>query len=235
MTRRGAPGLVALVVPCRAAPAVGDRTRPAPRPFWRKIPAWGFFLGLCQALLSMDEAIERRALLPETRRTFLTGIEKAHSVELRRFLALRLRNSADVPDLVQEVYLRLLRLKNHEAIRNPQAYLYTIASHVLYQYALRGARAPETMDPLDVVNALQTAPADDPVEAVDVERRLESLARALETHSPRAYAALVMYRCEGLTLKQIGERLGVSSVMARKYLARAVKFCDQHLHDDHQG
>ncbi len=65
----------------------------------------------------------------ETRRNFVAAIEKAHSVELRRFLVARLRDRADLPDLVQVIYLRVLRLKDHEAIRNPQAYLYTIASH----------------------------------------------------------------------------------------------------------
>jgi DNA-directed RNA polymerase specialized sigma24 family protein len=40
-----------------------------------------------------------------------------------------------------------------------------------------------------------------------------------------------MYRCEGLTLQQIGDRLGVSAPMARKYLLRAISFCDQLLED----
>jgi DNA-directed RNA polymerase specialized sigma24 family protein len=40
-----------------------------------------------------------------------------------------------------------------------------------------------------------------------------------------------MYRCEGLTLEQIGGRLGVSRPMARKYLVRAIAFYDQHLED----
>jgi DNA-directed RNA polymerase specialized sigma24 family protein len=62
-------------------------------------------------------------LLSETKRSFVAAIEKAHSVEPRRFLVARLRNRADLPDLVQEIYLRVLRLKDHEAIRNPQAYL----------------------------------------------------------------------------------------------------------------
>lgn len=175
------------------------------------------------------------ALLSEAKRKFLTALNSAHSNELRRFLSLRLRNPADVPDLVQEIYLRLLRLKDYEAIRNPQAYLYTIASHVLHQDALRRASAPTTMDPLEVVNALRSEGSDDPAEEADAERRLEALARALEAHSPRAYAVLVMYRCEGLTLKQIGQRLGVSRVMAHKYLARALKFCDQHLDDPNTG
>lgn len=169
-------------------------------------------------------------MLSEEKRDFIIAIEKAHGVQLQRFLSVRLRNAADVPDLVQEIYLRLLRLKNYEAIRNPQAYLYTIASHVLHQYSLRRATAPVTMDPLDVVSALEAA-QDDPSEEADVQTRLEALARSLEEHSPRAYAVLVMYRLEGLTLKQIGERLGVSTVMAHKYLARAIKYCTQHLND----
>jgi RNA polymerase sigma-70 factor (ECF subfamily) len=173
-------------------------------------------------------------LLPQTKHNFVAAIEKAHSVELRRFLGARLRNPADLPDLVQEIYLRVLRLKNHEAIRNPQAYLYTIASHVLHQYTLRRTAAPETMDPLDVVHALQSNGSHDPAEEVDIEQRVEALGRGLEEHSPRAYAALIMYRCEGLTLKEIGERLGVSTVMARKYLVRAIKFCDQHLAGTHK-
>lgn len=167
---------------------------------------------------------------PQTKHDFVETIEKTHSHELRRFLAARLRSAgADVPDLVQEIYLRLLRLKDHEAIRNPQAYLYTIASHVLHQYTLRRSAAPATMDPLEVVSALQSSTAPDPAEEADIEQRMEQLGQALETHSPRAYAVLMMYRCEGLTLKQIGLRLGVSDVMARKYLMRAIKYCDQHL------
>jgi RNA polymerase sigma factor (sigma-70 family) len=171
-------------------------------------------------------------MLPQAKRNFFDAIEKAHSSELRRFLATRLRNPADVQDLIQEIYLRVLRLKDHETIRNPQAYLYTIAKHVLYQYGLRRAAAPVTMDPLHVVNALQSTIGDDPADEVDIERRIEALERSLAKESPRAYAVFIMYRCEGLTLKQIGERLGVSSVMARKYLARAIKHCDQHLADE---
>lgn len=169
---------------------------------------------------------------PASKQQFLTAVEKTHSRQLRRFLLARMRHAADVPDLVQEIYLRLLRLKDHEAIRNPQAYLYTIASHVLHQYALRRAVTPATMDPLEVVNALQSHTAPDPSDEADIEQRVQAMGLALEACSPRAYAVFIMYRCEGLTLKQIGERLGISDVMARKYLLRAIKYCDEFLERD---
>ena len=77
----------------------------------------------------------------ENKQAFLESIEKTHGQQLRRFLSSRLRNAAaDMPDPMQEVYLRLLRIDDHDAIRNPQAYLYTVASHVLHQYALRSSQ-----------------------------------------------------------------------------------------------
>ena len=166
----------------------------------------------------------------EKRRQFVDTLAKAHSQQLRRFLSLRLRGTpADVQDLVQEIYLRLLRLKDYEAIRNPQAYLYTIASHVLHQFTLRRATEPKSMDPLDVVSALQSITTPDPADEAQIEQLVEAVGEKLKVHSPRAYAVLMMYRCEGLTFREIGQRLGVSPVMARKYLVRAIAFCDEAL------
>lgn len=166
----------------------------------------------------------------ESKHAFVTALEKSHGRQLRRYLAVRLRNAAaDVPDLMQEVFLRLLRLDNHEAIRNSQAYLYTIASHVLHQHALR---QPATNGPADVANAvpdLQERIDQDPAEQLEAEQRFEELARGLQQMAPRAYATLVMHRCDGLPLKEVGVRLGVSYSMTKRYLAQALKYCQQQL------
>ncbi len=168
----------------------------------------------------------------QNKRNFMTAIEKTHGRQLRRFLSARLRGaSADIPDLVQEIFIRLLRIKDHDAIRNPQAYLYTVANHVLHQYTLQRSTRPEATDPLDLVSSLQSDTAPDPAEELEVEQRLEAVAGALREAFPRVYATLVMYRCEGMTLMEIGERLGVSHVMVRKYLVRAIAYCDERLEE----
>ena len=168
----------------------------------------------------------------QNKRSFMTAMEQTHGRQLRRFLSARLRDaSADIPDLVQEIFMRLLRIKDHEAIRNPQAYLFTVANHVLHQYALQRSTRPEATNPLDLVAALESETVPDPAEEIDAEQRLEAVADALMKLSPRVYATLVMYRCEGMTLMEIGERLGVSHVMARKYLVRAIAYCDQRLEE----
>jgi RNA polymerase sigma-70 factor (ECF subfamily) len=166
------------------------------------------------------------------KQAFVTEVERRYGARLRRFLASRLRNaSADVPDVFQEIFVRLLRIKDHESIRNPQAYLYTVTSHVLHQYTLARSTAPETMDPLELVSELPALDAPDPADEADLHQQIAELGRALEKLSPRAYATLLMYRCEGMTLTEIGERLGVSHTMARKYLTQAIVFCDKYLEE----
>jgi RNA polymerase sigma factor (sigma-70 family) len=165
-------------------------------------------------------------------RAFITAMEQAHGRELRRFLASRLKNAtADTPDLIQEIFLRLLRIKDLEAIRNPQAYLFTVASHVLREHMLKESARLDLMDPLDVArhHESQGGIGRDPADELDVQQRLEKVDQDLARISPRASAILIMYRCEGMTLMEIGERLGVSHTTVRKYLAQAIAYCDERL------
>lgn len=201
----------------------------SPRPL-DSSPA-GFLLPLPNALMPR-EPVSGGSLDFESRRNFVSAMEKKHGRALRRFLAVRMRRArADVQDLVQEVFLRLLRIPDHESIRNPQAYLYTIASHVLHQYTLRQTVTAEPVDPFDISLELEASLDSDPVEEAHMEQRFEALGRGLEQLSPRAYATLLMYRCEGATLEEIGKRLGVTRVMAKKYLTKAITYCQQQLQD----
>jgi RNA polymerase sigma factor (sigma-70 family) len=170
-------------------------------------------------------------LSTDPKQAFVTALEKSHGHKLRRYLAARMRNAAsDVPDLVQEVYLRLLRLDNHEAIRNSQAYLYTVASHVLHQHALRQAAAGETADITDIASELERAGVD-PAMELEIEQQFEALGRGLLELSPRAYATLILHRCEGLSLQEISEQIGVSYSMTKKYLAKALKYIESQLEE----
>jgi RNA polymerase sigma factor (sigma-70 family) len=171
----------------------------------------------------------------ESNRNFVSDMEKTHGRALRAYVARRLRHATpDIPDLCQEVFLRLLRIPDHEAIRNPQAYLYTIAAHVLQQYALRRAVTAEPIDPADIETEVETSRDSDPAEEAELDQRFERLGQALEGHSPRAYVALVLRRRDGLTLEQIGKHLGVSRPMAKKYLVKAITYCQQRLEEEQE-
>ncbi len=172
----------------------------------------------------------------DTKHAFLTSLERTHGRQLRRYLAARLRNAAaDVSDLSQEVYLRLLRIEHVDTIRNPQAYLFTVASHVLHQHGLRRAETPESAEVMDVLSDLQSLSNTDPAMQIELEQRFEALGNELLQHSPKAYATLLLHRCDGVPLHEIATRFGISYAMVKRYLSKALIFCQQRLEAAEQG
>jgi RNA polymerase sigma factor (sigma-70 family) len=161
-------------------------------------------------------------------RSFVADIAARYGRRLRRFLSIRLRNAADVPDLAQEVFLRLLRVEGKESIRSPEAYLLTIASHVIHQHAVRRSSEPVSVDIREVFPELRTPSCDDPPDQVAHAQRLDELERILAHLPTRVATALVLHRIEGYSVQEIGEELGVSRETAKKYLARAVEHCRNH-------
>lgn len=150
---------------------------------------------------------------------------------LRRFLSVHLRNVHDVPDLAQEVFLRLLRVSRQDAIRNPEAYLFTVASHVLHQHALRQSAAPPFVDITEIADVTDAPPeltasaGEDPALRAETSERMERLERILARLPPRVGAALVLHRIGGYTVQEIADTLGVARETAKKYLARAAEHC----------
>jgi RNA polymerase sigma factor (sigma-70 family) len=166
----------------------------------------------------------------EEKQVFVAQIEKQHGKSLRRFLASRLRNAAvDLPDLVQEVFLRLLRIDRHETVRNPEAYVITIASHVLHQHSLRQAAGPQAIDIMDALDEIESQSVEDPIALTETQQRVDRLERTLQGLSPKARSTLILHRRDGYSLEEIGARLGVSRAMAKKYLAQALSHCRQNL------
>jgi RNA polymerase sigma factor (sigma-70 family) len=160
-------------------------------------------------------------LTAEQGQAFVSSLVTSHGAQLRRFLTTRVRNAADVPDLVQEVFLRMLRIPDHEAIRSPEAYLFTVAQHVAHQHAITASKAPLPVEIEKMLTELQEAPPD-PLAEMSAQESLEALERALHRLTPRERATFVFHRRDGLTLQAIAERLGVSRHSVKKYMARAL-------------
>src|SRR5580658_3103625 len=60
-----------------------------------------------------------------------------HAVELQKYLARRVGHAQDANDLAQEVFARLLRIRDAELVRTPLAYLLGIATHVVREFRQR--------------------------------------------------------------------------------------------------
>jgi RNA polymerase sigma factor (sigma-70 family) len=162
-----------------------------------------------------------------TRKSFVADLAAQYGNRVRRFLFTRARNAADVPDLAQEVFLRLMRVEDHEIIRSPEAYLFTVARHVAHQHTLHEANAPKSVDITEVFPELQMNPSDDPLEQAEVSARVQNLKCALDQLPPRMATTLLLHRFHGYSIEEIASQLGVARITAAKYLAQALLHCRQ--------
>ena len=137
---------------------------------------------------------------------------------LRRFLARRRAGcAADIDDIAQEVFLRLLRYDRSELIDYPQAYLFKIASNVSAEWAMRSSqRMPHNSQWLaELVDALS------PEAEVEREALDEQLRAAVNALAARPRDILRLHFGDGLTYEEIARRLGVTRKIVKRDIARA--------------
>jgi RNA polymerase sigma factor (sigma-70 family) len=148
-----------------------------------------------------------------------------HRGALQSFFRRRIRSKADAPDLAQEVYVRMLRVSDQEAIRNPVHYLYMVANNLVKEHAVLDRRQASGID-IDAAPAheqLETLPAFDG--NLDTTQRVARLGVVLQQLRPKCRAAVVLRFTHELTYREIAVHLGVSPQMAKKYVVQALGHC----------
>jgi RNA polymerase sigma factor (sigma-70 family) len=144
---------------------------------------------------------------------------------LQSFFLRRIRSKADAADLAQEVYVRMLRIRDLEAIRNPVSYLYTVANNLVKEHAVLDRRQASGVD-IDEIpphEQLETLPAFDG--DLDVTQRVARLGAVLKQLRPKCRAAVELRFTQGLSYREVAMHLGVSPQMAKKYVAQALCHC----------
>ena len=146
----------------------------------------------------------------------------AYAKAIRSFLARRIAMGADLDDLVQEVFARLVRREAAGPVQNREGYLFEIAANLLVE---RRRREDVRREAIGVQVELQPHDAAD---AIDPERALlgreacrEAVA-ALNELPARTRTVFVLNRFEDMTAREIARRLGVSASTVEKEMARAI-------------
>jgi len=150
-----------------------------------------------------------------------------HGGALQAFFRRRIRAKADALDLAQEVYLRMLRITNQEALRNPVLYLYTVANNLVKEHSVLERRQASGIDVDEITEheheQLEVLPNfEGDVDAAQRAQRLETVLKQLR---PKCRTAVLLRFAHGLSYREVALRLGVSPQMAQKYVAQALSHC----------
>jgi len=132
---------------------------------------------------------------------------------LRRFLAGRgAVRVADLDDVAQEVFLRLLRYESAEVVQHPQAYIFKMAANVCAEWAIRSrhrlAHEPRWLSTLVTEDTAE--------EALDNQFVQAEIKRAIGTLTARERAILKLHFEEGLSKAEIAVRLGLSARVVQR-------------------
>lgn len=167
--------------------------------------------------------------MSESKRNYWNQIFTRHQSGITAFIRRRVRRGADASDLTQEVYLRFLRADRAELIRNPEAYLYTVAVNLLREQAVLDRRWGRGVDAAELPADPALVDFRTPEEEVDTEARLARITGLIEALPAKPQTALLLQYRDGMSYEQIGQRMGVTAHAVKKYVMQGLALCRKRL------
>ncbi|GGC12709.1 RNA polymerase sigma factor [Oxalicibacterium flavum] len=151
-----------------------------------------------------------------------------HHAWLCGWLNRRLHNSAEASDLAQDTFVRLLVAPasaaqgEHSPLREPRAYLATVARRVLINHLRRQSLEQSYLDALAVLPE-NLVPS--PEEQVLLFEALQEIDAMLANLADKVRAVFVLSQIEGLTYAAIARELGIGERSVKRYMAQAMAEC----------
>lgn len=162
------------------------------------------------------------AALPPGRAAWLAKHVLPFEPELRYWLARRVPLRQDVEDVVQETYAILAGLADVSHVRQPRAYLYTVAQSVVLQQ-LRRAQVV-SIEAMGDIEQLQL-PGEDasPERQASSRQELRRVWELIGQLPDKCRQAFLLRRVEGCSQREIAERMRISENTVEKHICKGIR------------
>lgn len=148
-----------------------------------------------------------------------------HQSLLRGYFARRVRHPQDVDDYVQDVYLRALSAAPTEKVDNWRGFLLRVAATLLVDRFRRDStRRRDEHQGLDESGELTDDQAFSPEHTAMVRQELAALEETLKQVDPLARNVFLLVRVDGLSHRDVAERLGLDVKMVSRHIERVLAF-----------
>ncbi len=156
--------------------------------------------------------------------TTIEDLYSDHHHWLLGWLRKKLGNVSDAADLTHDTFERILSRADSAHIREPKAYLATVANRIVVNHWRRQEIERAYLGYLSQEPEAVVASAEE--QALLMEALCE-IDRILDTLNPKARSAFLLSQLDGLSYQHIAQRLAVSERMVKKYMAQAMLHCLQ--------
>ncbi|HSZ75160.1 MAG TPA: RNA polymerase sigma factor [Rhizomicrobium sp.] len=169
-------------------------------------------------------------LAPEVEAWFVHEVLPLEAA-LMQFLEHNWRNRNDIADLRQDVYERVCDAAQKEIPASAKAFVFRVARNLLIDRVRKEHVVPiEAMADLDALEVAIDMPG--PEHNVIARDELRRLQAALDRLPPRCREALVLGRIEGLTGRQIAQRMSVTEQAVSIHIDHAIRALANVLYGD---
>ena len=140
---------------------------------------------------------------------------------LVQFLHHNWRNESEIEDLLQDVYVRVCESARKEIPVAARSFVFAVARHMLIDRVRHAQVVPiEAVADLDMLGIALDEPGPD--RNVIARDELRQLQAALDRLAPRAREAVMLKRVEGLSRREIAQRMGIAEDTVSEYLANGM-------------
>jgi RNA polymerase sigma-70 factor (ECF subfamily) len=177
----------------------------------------------------MSEA-DHKCLEKPIRGTGLEALARRYRLPLQRFFERRVRNHDDVPDLVQDVLMRLARLGDLSSIEQPEHYVFRTASSALRDKARRDI-ARHCKDHIEFDPGVHGGSDFSPERVLAGREAVAAMSAALRSLPEKTRDIFVLRVFEEQKTAQVAAALGLSTRSVELHYAKALAFLATALRD----
>lgn len=150
----------------------------------------------------------------------LSRLYRDHFDVLRAYLARRLNCQEAGREAAQDIFVRLLAKPPRDVLENPRGFLLKVARNFAIDIQrAEGCKPIETA--VDEYAEVLPDAASDPARIAEARQSLRALADEIAALPPKCRDVFCLHRIDGLAHAEIADRLGISTKMVEKHLARA--------------
>lgn len=150
----------------------------------------------------------------------LSRLYRDHFDVLRAYLARRLNCQEAGREAAQDIFVRLLAKPPRDVLENPRGFLLKVARNFAIDIQRAEGCKPIEVAAEEYAEALPDA-ASDPARIAEARQSLRALADEIAALPPKCRDVFCLHRIDGLAHAEIADRLGISTKMVEKHLARA--------------
>lgn len=145
-----------------------------------------------------------------------------HHGWLRAWLHRRLGCSHRAADLAHDTFVRILGGRDLTSIREPRAYLTTVAQGVLVNWYQRQALERAYLEALAVLPEALVPSEEERLLILEALREIDALLQALP---PLVRRTFLLSQVDGLKYEEIAAQVGVSLATVKRYMRQAFRQC----------